>query len=409
MPDARDQMPDAGCRIIFHHLSSIALTLLLLAMPACAANLLPETLEPLRAKGFNALFNMDYNMARAHFEEMIKQDPNHPAGYSYLANAIWLGHLASLRRLQTGVYNRGDSFFVEKEDLVDPKIDKEFKDAIQKAVSRAEGRLKRNKKDLSALYYLGIARNIAAGYEATVKRSFFSALRNGSKGVDVHRTLLKLDPSCVDAQLSLGVYHYIVGSLPFAVKIVVFLGGVHGSKTDGMAELEEVAEKGNYARDEAAVLLVMLYNREKRLELAYKMLERLTSDYPGNSLFQLEKANTLGQMGKFRDAFAQFEKMLADPAAMAYMPDLVHYRYGESLFDAHSWDKATEQFAAAARDPKAPADLATVSHLKAGECLDLQGKRTEAVAQYKIVLSRKAALDAQDHAREYLKTPYKMQ
>jgi tetratricopeptide (TPR) repeat protein len=370
---------------------------------------LPESLEPLRTEGFNALFNMDYDTARARFEEMIKLEPDHPAGHTYLANAIWLGHLASLRRLQTGVYNRGDSFFVEKEDLVDPKVDKQFREAINKAVALAEAQLKKNKKDLSALYYLGIARNIAAGYEATVKRSFFSALRNGSKGVDMHRDLLELDPSCVDAKLSVGMYHYVVGSLPFAVKLLVFFGGVHGSKKEGLAELEEVADKGNYARDEAAVLLVMLYNREKRLEPAYKLLERLSKAYPGNSLFQLEMANTLGQMGKLRDAFAQFEKMLADPAVMAYMPDLVHYRYGESLFDARSWDKAAEQFAAAAREPKAPDALATISHLKAGECLDLQGKRSEAIAQYKIVLSRNETLDAQDQARKYLKTPYRSQ
>lgn len=407
-------MPDTGYRMVdmtrskLLFLLAFAVILLPVAVES-ATSVLPESLESLRAEGFNALFNMDYNTARDRFEEMIKLEPDHPAGHTYLANTIWLGHLASLRRLQTGVYNRGDSFFSEKEDLVDPKVDKEFKTQIDKAVSLSEARLKKNKKDRSALYYLGIAKNIAAGYEATVKRSFFSALRNGSKGVDLHRQLLELDPLYVDAKLSVGMYHYVVGSLPFAVKILVFFGGVHGSKKEGLAELEEVADKGHYAKDEAAVLLIMLYNREKRFDLALKMLERLTADYPGNSLFQLEMANTLGQMGKFREAIAQYEKMLANPAVMAYMPDLVHYRYGETLFDASSWEKAAEEFAAAAREQKAPEGLATIAHLKAGECLDLQGKRGEAIAEYKIVLSRKEALNAQDQARNYLKTPYRTQ
>lgn len=372
-----------------------------------AGEILSGDMEQLRQEGMSALFNMDYDTARDRFQKMIDLQPDHPAGPTYLANTIWLGQLAKLRRLQTGVYNRGNSFFSDRQDQVDPKVQKEFKDTVQKAIDLAEKRLDKYKKDKVGLYYLGVAKNLAAGYEATVNRSFFSALRNGSKGVDVHRQLLQVDPAFIDAKLSLGMYHYIVGSLPMAVKILIFFGGVHGSKSEGLQELEEVEAKGNYARDEASVLLVMLYNREGKLSSALKMLEHLTATYPGNSLFQLELANTLGQMGKFRDAIAIFEIMLGNSVVMAYMPDLVHYQYGQTLFDSHSWERAAEQFSAAAAESKAPSGMVTMSHLKAGQSWDMLGKRDRATAEYKIVMNRPDYLDCHTQASGFLKKAYK--
>ncbi len=142
---------------------------------------LPPRMNELRAAGFRHLFNMNYADARKDFERMIALEPHHPAGYVYLANAIWLNYLAELRRLQTNIYNKGNSFYKDSQDeAVDPAVDDAFRKNINKAVLCAEAELAANKNNVNALYYLGLARNISAGYEATVKRSFFSALRNGS-------------------------------------------------------------------------------------------------------------------------------------------------------------------------------------------------------------------------------------
>src|SRR5262245_59392100 len=195
---------------------------------ALAGNpILPSPADQLRNSGFHNLFNMRYQDSKADFEAIIQASPDHPAGYIYMGCAIWLNYLADLRRLQTNVYNKNNAFFdTRKEDKADAKVDAEFRKNMNKGVELAEAQLKRNKNDLQAMYYLGVAKNILAGYEATVNRSFFSALRNGSKGVDLHRDVIKKDPSFIDAYLSVGMYDYIVGSLPLAVKILVFFGGV---------------------------------------------------------------------------------------------------------------------------------------------------------------------------------------
>lgn len=372
-----------------------------------AQGLLTPELEQLRAAGFDALFNMDYEGALQNFEAMQKAAPAEPAGPIYTANAIWLKYLASLRRLQTNVYNRNNSFFDEKaNDSVDPKVDAEFSKQLTRGVDLAENLLNKDKKNKTGLYYLGIAKNIQAGYEATVKRSFFAALRNGSKGVGLHRDLLKIDPNFIDANLSVGMYEYVVGSLPLAVKIVVFLGGVHGSKNDGLQMLENVAENGIYGKHEARTLLVMLYNREKRLDDALRMLDELSNSFPRNSLFKLERASTLAQNSHLKASAEAFDQLLADEAAMKYMADLIHYQYAEALMSGRLWKRAREQYTAAYQSESAPASLKTMAHLGAGKCLDADGQHEAAVVEYQFVLKQRKIFDAQDQAKEYLKKPY---
>ncbi|MFN7931151.1 MAG: hypothetical protein U0Y68_25130 [Blastocatellia bacterium] len=43
-------------------------------------------------------------------------------------------------------------------------------------------------------------------------------MRNGSKGIDAHQQVLKLKPDYYDAFLSVGLYDYVIGNLPFPSK-----------------------------------------------------------------------------------------------------------------------------------------------------------------------------------------------
>lgn len=367
----------------------------------------PE-MNALREQGFSALFNMKYADSKTKFEEMIALEPRHPAGYIYLANAIWLNYLASLRRLQTNVYNRGNSFYKDSKDTeVDPVVDSSFHENIDKGILHAEAQLAANKSNVAALYYLGLAKNISAGYEATVKLSFFSALRNGSKGVELHREVLKEDPAFIDAELSVGMYEYIAGSLPFGVKIIAFLGGVHGSKKDGIEMLNKVYKDGNYARDEAGAILLMLNNREGNLETCLSLVSDLGSRYPGNLFFPLEKALTLSELKRYPEANREFQGLLENQNAMSYMGDIIRFQYAESLANERSWEAAYENYKAAAETPTAPESLVTIAYLEEGRCLDALGKREEAKAQYQKVLNRKEFMDSEDLAKKYLKKPYR--
>ncbi|MGH9856955.1 MAG: hypothetical protein ACRD4B_03825, partial [Acidobacteriota bacterium] len=235
---------------------------------------LPSDLQIDCERGFRSLYQMDYSAAKDQFRKMIEKDTKHPAGYVYLASAVWLEHLSKLRRIQTQVYNRGNAFFRQRESAIDPIVEKLFYSTVEKGMVRAKMRLKKDENDLAGLYYLGTAHGAIAGYESTIKRTFFSSLEHGTEAVKAHKLVIARYPNFADAYVSIGMYNYVVGKLPSAVKILMMLGGVRGSKTEGLKQLENAAEHGSLARDEATAILVLLYDREKKQESALKLLQK---------------------------------------------------------------------------------------------------------------------------------------
>lgn len=357
-----------------------------------------------RSDGFDALYNLEYAAAGARFDEMRTALPLHPAGHLYKATAVWVDILNARRRLQTGIY-RGSSFYAETEEKVDPRIDAEFRQLIKTAISLAEAARARNGNDIEALYYLGAAHGLLASYETTVARSFISALRNGSKAVSLHRKVIEIDPSFIDANLAIGTYEYIVGSLPFFVKVLAAIGGFRGSREKGIELLKLVAERGKYSNDDARVVLVTFLSREGRFGEALPIFETLASHYPRNYLLSMERAAALSQVGRSAESHAIFEKMLADPA-MAKASDMIHFQYAETLMTGGRREEALRYFQAVTHIGGASADLVSLSHLRSGQLLDLIGRRSQALTQYNSVLARENVFDTHERARKYTKRAY---
>jgi tetratricopeptide (TPR) repeat protein len=358
----------------------------------------------IRLIGFDALYNMDYSTARAKFTQMTELSPENPAGHFYLATNYWLELLNSSRRLQANLYS-GDSFYAETEEKVDEKVDKEFRRLVQVALQKTETQLKSNPKDIEALYYKGAAHGLLASYEATVTRSFFSALRNGSKSVDIHRKLVEVSPNYFDAYLTIGMYDYVVGSLPLTAKVIGTIFGFRGSRERGLGELNLVSKRGIYAADDAKVLLVALYAREKKYSEMINLLDTLADKYPQNYLFKVEKAVTLVKLNRAKESFQLFEELLKNKNAQK-IADLVHYQYAEALTNQGNNSEALEHLQMVKTVNVASKELVTRAYLRAGQVLDLMSKRSEAVSEYQAVLKRENVFDSHDKAKKYFNKPY---
>jgi tetratricopeptide (TPR) repeat protein len=335
---------------------------------------------------------------------MIKLDPEHPAGYLYLATTQWLTILYSMRRLQSELYNN-DSFYAPEEEKVDPKLDLQFREAIYKAFLVARVRLRKNPNEVEGLYYLGAAYGVRASYEASVARRFFRALSDGSRGVDNHRKVLKLDPNYADAYLSIGLYDYILGTLPWSIKGLLRLGGQKGNRKQGLKEIQIAMTEGRYTSDDARSVLIALYQREANYSEALKLLEELAFKYPQNYLFRLERAVALGRIGKSNESYDAFDQVLKNERAQA-AADLIHYQFGELLFDDGEFSRAIEQFEAVTKTPQANSTLVSRAHLRQGEALDAMNQRSAALEQYNIVLTLENVFDLHNLARRYMKRPY---
>ncbi|MBL8149990.1 MAG: DUF3808 domain-containing protein [Blastocatellia bacterium] len=360
--------------------------------------------KTLRNEGFELLYNMNYKAAIERFDKMKLLIPDHPAGYFHLAACYWLSMLNSSRRLQTGIYNN-NSFYAESKERVDERSDKEFRVLIEAAIEKSEVAVKKNPSDPYALYYQGASHGLLASYEGTISRAFISALRNGSKSVDLHKKVVEIEPNLLDAYLTIGTYDYIVGSLPLFVKMLATIGGFRGSKERGLQELEMVAEKGNFARDDAKVLLIALYNRESRYQDAVKLLETLSAKYPKNYLFKLEMASCLVKLDRAEESFKIFENVLSDES-MKTIADLAGFQYAEALASQHRYIDAAKRFQKVIDQEGANSDLVTRAHLQAGQMFDLSLRRLDAISHYQKVLQRDNVFDCHEQAQKYLKKPY---
>ena len=379
--------------------------------------------EELRRSGLDALYNIDYDKAQRDFKEIVKLYPNHPGGYQLLAARVWIKTLYESRRLQASLYS-SESFYSTGDDKVDPKIVTEFRNYTREAKRLAEAKLKQEPKNIEALDFLANTEGLKAAFEEGVERRHFAALRDGNDAVNHHREVLKLDPKYIDAQITIGLYEYVVGSLPLPVKLLAGATGYRGSKKRGLKLLEQVAQEGTWAKDDAKSVLIVLYTREKRFAEKVKLSRELSEKFPRNYLLRLETAEGLvslaaqertekdvaGAAQAEKEAFATFDEMLRDRnvrEAAGRALDLIHFKYGEALLTAGYHERAAKEFLAATRVERAEAGLVTMAHLYAARAFDVAGKRDEALAQYKEVLSRPNVYDAHEEAKRGMKHAYK--
>jgi tetratricopeptide (TPR) repeat protein len=363
-----------------------------------------DQFDVLRRQAFEAFYSLDYAASEKLFRQVIELMPDHPAGYLYMATQVWIGQLNRARRLQTGIYS-GSSFYSETKEKVDPEVDRQVRDYVKKAIEKAQARLDKNDRDVEARYFLGAAYAVSAGYQGSVTREFFPSLRDGSRAVGEHRKVLEQDPNFADACVSIGMYDYIVGSLPLWVKMIAALGGVRGSKDRGLQELLRAAEHGKYADDDARVLLIAIYSREGQDQKALDLVNQLACRYPRNHFFPIEAANILVKTGRKQEGFEAFESMLQDKG-FEDVRDMVHFQYAQTL-SANGYNTAAlHYYCRVTTLPGASPQLIALAHLRIGQLLDLRGDREAAVAAYKIVLSLDNVFDSHERAQRYLNKPY---
>lgn len=404
--------------------------LLLLLLPLVVANHAvsqsPDTsatsrLEQLRAQGSEALFNLDYATARRIFKEVAQLAPDEPVGPRMLAWTIWLETLNQSRLQQGAIYS--SQSFTETVNQLDARTVQEFRDLTRRAEQLAWARLQRRPRDPATLYEMGSVETLKASFAITAEGRYLAALRDASSGVDKQREAIKLNPNFHDAELTIGLYDYLLGSLPLTAKIVAGFMGARGSKKRGLQTLERVAKDGYWERDDAKLLLMTMYKNQKRRADSLTLSRELQQKYPRNYLFKLETADSLiSQATEERranhipaaealkkEAFGIFESLLNErqtPGIADRARGLVHFRYGEALLALGQSKDAAREFLAATDTPGTEAELVTRAHLRAAQSFDVAGKRDEAVAQCRVVLSRPNADNLQQQARRCIKEPY---
>jgi tetratricopeptide (TPR) repeat protein len=189
---------------------------------------------------------------------------------------------------------------------------------------------------------------------------------------------------------------------------VAGFAGIRGSKAKGIELLEEVAGRGKRASDDARVLLVGIYAREKKLDKAMAVLDYLSGKYPRNYLFGIERAAMLYRLGRGQEGARAFADLRNNDHIAAVAKDVVNYQFGEALAEARNYDTALETYGVVVDWPHSDSGLATLAHLRIGQAFDALGKRAQAVKEYNWVLKNPGpdVYDSRVLAKKYREKAY---
>ncbi len=162
----------------------------------------------------------------------------------------------------------------------------------------------------------------------------------------MNRTV-EIDSTYYDAYFGLGVYHYYADVMPKLVKTASRLIGVEGDRRQGLYELKLAAEKGSYARAEAAYFLGKIYAyMEEDHQKAHECFRFLSTQYPENAGFLLDLGESLRRSGKLDEAQETFVAalQLTSEDAFPISVKLAHYRLGNVFYEKNEYEKAIKRF-----------------------------------------------------------------
>ncbi len=358
---------------------------------------------------FDHFYNMDYDRSIQEFERILDIRPNDPSSVNHLLSTVLLRELYRMGAMNSGEY-ANDSFIGDAHRAADPKVKERIKQLVDRAENLEEQELKTNPNNVDALYARGVTRAQFALYTALVERAWFSALRNAVGARHDHERVLELNPNYVDAKLVVGAHNYVMGSLPWSVKVAVALVGLSGTKEKGLEYLHQVADSQGENSVDAKVVLSLFLRREHRYDEARGFMRNLAERYPRNYLFPLEEANLLRAGGHGSEAADAYRKVWQSGREGKY--GNLHYEIaawglGELLRSQKDYARAVTAYELVGEVADADPETLQKANLAAGEMYDLLQKRDLAMKKYQIVLAENASTPPAEQARKHIREAYR--
>jgi tetratricopeptide (TPR) repeat protein len=365
--------------------------------------------DPLADAAFEHFYNMEYDRSIQEFEKVLDRHPNDPSAANHLLTAVLLRELYKMGAMNTGEY-ANDSFIGQAHRPADPKVKERIKQLVERAENLEDQQLKANPSNVNALYARGVTRAQVSLYTALVERAWFSALRNAVGARRDHERVLELNPQFVDAKLVVGAHNYVMGSLPWSVKVAVAMVGLSGTKEKGFEYLKEVADSTGENSVDAKVVLSLFLRREHRFDEARANMHDLGLRYPKNYLFPLEEANLLRSGGHAQEAAAGYRKVWQNGREGKY--GTLHYEItawglGELLRGEKDYSAAAAAYELVSEAQDPDAETLQKANLAAGEMYDLLQKRDLAMKKYQSVLAENAGTPPAEQARKHIREAYR--
>ena len=262
-----------------------AVVSLLVTVVAGADNApLPPSLD----QGFHLLYQLNFPEAHQVFAAWQQEHPDNPMGPACEAAGLLFSEFNRLGVLESQFYENDQAFEARKKLEPDKGVRDRFDAAVNLAETRAQTRLTEDANDRDALFAMTLASGLKADYAALIEKHNLISLHFTREATRWAKQLLIIDPKCYDAHLATGVSQYVIGSIASPIRWLARLGGLSGTKAEGIQELSLTAQRGRYLAPFARILLAIAYVRDNNRSGAREMLVSLEQEFPQNPLFARE-------------------------------------------------------------------------------------------------------------------------
>ncbi len=348
-------------------------------------------------KGIDYVYNLRLDSARAEFTQIVKKQPDHPAGYFFLAMVDWWSIIT---------------------DFDNTSRDEKFLQRLDRVIDLCDQRLDKDENDVAALFFKGGALGFRGRLRGN-REDWVKAANDGRSALPIVHKAYKLAPANKDILLGIGIYNYyaevIPEQFPWVKPIMIFFP--KGDKENGIKQLREASAKASYADVEAAYfLLQILQNYEMKHAEALTMAEKLHAKYSNNVIFHKYVGRCLASVGRWddmRNTYADIVQRVQQKQTGydAYTEREAQYYLGLYDMNAGEYDTALRCFYRAddlsrSLDHKEQSGFMVLTNLKIGMIYDVQKKRDLAAKQYNKVLKMADFQGAHTQAELFLKTPY---
>src|SRR5262245_277295 len=302
MQDPLWQKPCTGCCMAANRFAIYISVLVALltgqAVTLRAQSLKSQEFEEGATKGFDHVYNLDYEEARAAFENLREQYPRHPGPPLYLALTLWQREL--FRRQDLGLDRLvSPESFIQATGRQMPVEDKNaFLKYIGESQAFSRAILNERPGDRDARYFLGAAHGALAAFALTIDHDKRETFRQGRQAYQYHLGIVTEQPDYYDAYVTLGLYEYIVANLPWYMKWIAQIAGYKGTEERGFKYLRLAATKSTFVSVNARSILVVLSLREKMYDEALENAQFLHRRYPRNFQLHLNVARILTEMNR---------------------------------------------------------------------------------------------------------------
>jgi tetratricopeptide (TPR) repeat protein len=339
--------------------------------------------------GLNALYNLKFDEAEKVFNSIKSEQEEHPMVAFGLTSVHWW-------RLSVYVLEN------------DPQESEAFLKSVDECIRVSRAMVDRGDTTGEGYLCLGGAEGLLGRWQAA-NRKWMSAYFKG-KGAYKHlRSALKVNPGMYDANMGLGIFDYYVATLPKFVRNLAFLGQT-GDKQRGLDELQKAGTEGTYARTPSLLFLVNIYSSlENQPAKTFALLADLKKEYPKSPFIQMLTVVAMYNhrpVEELEAEAADFQSRVKDGTYPPAFETQADFAQGLGYFKKKDWENAARLFDAAGKAGTVKDPFFTWAALYKGYALDVLGRRDEAVAQYKEVLTHIRRWGAHDNAELRLKKPF---